>query len=359
MGQGVIINVSDVLSGCCFKNVLMKRLILILFCFVPLCSAVMSQAPEGFSYQAVVRNEKGEPLTGRSVAFRFRIVQGTPSGQVAYAERHDVSTDDYGFVALAIGEGDVISGSFGSIDWGAGIWFLNVALDTLGGSAFNDMGTTRFLSVPYSLFAKNGFSGDYNDLINKPTVNGSETRIAAGDNISLSGSGTEDDPYVVGETSHYVGESYGGGIVFYVYDNGRHGLIAAPSDTDHSIEWYNGIRRYTNTTGDGIGSGEMNTTLIIALQTNDNPMSDFAAKACADYSVVADGIMYGDWYLPSRYELALLFFNREVIGNFSEAYYWSSTEFSSLTAWGQDFSNGVQHNLNKSMPYAIRAIRAF
>jgi len=103
----------------------------------------------------------------------------------------------------------------------------------------------------------------------------------------------------------------------------------------------------------------MNTTLIIALQTNDNPMSDFAAKACADYSVVFDGVMYGDWYLPSKYELGLLFFNKDIIGNFSEGYYWSSTEFSSLTAWGQNFSDGVQYNLNKNLPYAIRAIRAF
>jgi len=337
----------------------MKKLLIILFCLFLFLPLAFSQAPEGFSYQAVVRNDKGEPLTGRSVAFRFRIVQGTPAGQVVYSERHDANTDDYGFVALSIGEGEVISGNFGSVDWGAGIFFLNVALDTLGGSSFSDMGTTRFLSVPYALYANNGFSGDYNDLTNKPLVDGSETRIDAGDNITLSGSGTEEDPYVVAASVHHIGESYGGGIVFYVYDNGRHGLIAAPHDTDHSIEWYNGVRRYTNTTGDGVGSGEMNTTLIIALQTNDNPMSDFAAKACADYSVVFDGVMYGDWYLPSKYELGLLFFNKDIIGNFSEGYYWSSTEFSSLTAWGQNFSDGVQYNLNKNLPYAIRAIRAF
>ncbi len=30
--------------------------------------------------------------------------------------------------------------------------------------------------------------------------------------------------------THYIGESYGGGIVFYVYDNGQHGLIASTAD---------------------------------------------------------------------------------------------------------------------------------
>jgi len=37
---------------------------------------------------------------------------------------------------------------------------------------------------------------------------------------------------------HYIGESYGGGIIFYVYDNGLHGLIAASSD---QVQAYNGI----------------------------------------------------------------------------------------------------------------------
>ena len=38
---------------------------------------------------------------------------------------------------------------------------------------------------------------DYNDLINKPTNDGSETKIQAGRNISITGKGTVDTPYVV------------------------------------------------------------------------------------------------------------------------------------------------------------------
>ena len=44
-------------------------------------------------------------------------------------------------------------------------------------------------------------------------------------------------------TVHFIGESYGGGIVFYVYDNGQHGLIAATADQSTGIQWYNGIVR--------------------------------------------------------------------------------------------------------------------
>ena len=35
--------------------------------------------------------------------------------------------------------------------------------------------------------------------------------------------------------THYISESYGGGIVFYVYDNGQHGLIAATADQSTGI----------------------------------------------------------------------------------------------------------------------------
>jgi hypothetical protein len=103
----------------------------------------------------------------------------------------------------------------------------------------------------------------------------------------------------------------------------------------------------------------MNTTLIVALQTDDNPMGNFAAKICADYSVTVNGITYGDWYLPSKSELALMYLQKEMIGGFSTDYYWSSTEFSSVTAWSQNFVNGAQFNLAKSLPYGVRAIRTF
>jgi hypothetical protein len=213
------------------------------------------------------------------------------------------------------------------------------------------------LTQPYVI--ANGFSGDYNDLTNKPITNGSETKITYGNNLIVTGSGTIDDPYILNERIHAVGESYGGGIVFYVYDNGRHGLIAAATDQDPGIQWYNGTKRYTNTTGDGLGAGEMNTTLIVAMQTNDDQLGNFAAKVCADYSVIVNGFTFGDWYLPSKYELAILFGQKNFVGDFNNDYYWSSTEFSSVSAWSINFADGIQYNLNKSLSYGVRAIRAF
>jgi hypothetical protein len=412
--------------------------------------SLYSQAPEGFNYHSIVRNNSGDPIVSQAVSFRFSILKGSPLGEIVYEERHDVLTDQIGAVSLVIGEGTNKSGNFETIDWGAGSYFLKIELDPAGGSLFIEMGTAQLMSVPYSLYSKtaanvfsgnyndltnkpitdgsetninagdnmiitgtgtmadpykitNGFSGnfddltntpitdgsetkisagnfiaiegtgtisnpykisnllsgDYNDLINKPVTNGSETKIAVGNNLTISGSGTINDPYVLSTRVHTVGEFYGGGIVFYVYDNGQHGLIAAATDQNPGIEWYNGTKRYTNTTGDGILAGEMNTILITALQTNDNPTGNFAAKVCADYSVISEAITYGDWYLPSKFELGLLFSQKNLVGGFKDNYYWSSTEFSSVSAWSQNFSTGIQYNLSKSLPYSVRAIRSF
>jgi hypothetical protein len=338
----------------------MKKILLTFLIFIGSLT-LFPQAPESFSYNAIVRNNSGKPIVSQTVSFRFSILSGS-FGDLAYGERHIVTTDQFGFVSLVIGDGIEITGDFKNISWISDNYFLKVELDTSGGTLYTDMGITKLQSVPYALFAKtagNGFSRDYNDLYNKPVTNGSETKISVGNNLIISGSGKSDDPYILNTKPHYVGESYGGGIVFYVYDNGEHGLISSTTDQDPGIEWYNTTRRYTNTTGDGVAAGLMNTILIIALQTNDNPMGIFAAKICADYAITFNGVTYGDWYLPSKHELYLLFLKKDLIGGFNSDCYWSSTEFSSISAWGQSFINSSQYNLNKSLKFGVRAIRAF
>jgi hypothetical protein len=159
--------------------------------------------------------------------------------------------------------------------------------------------------------------------------------------------------------THYIGESYGGGIVFYVYDNGQHGLIAATADQITNIEWYNGTYRITGTAGDGLNAGAMNTALIVATQMADGQGGNFAAKVCADYSVSVGGITYGDWYLPSKYELNLLYQQKVVVGGFTNINYWSSCENDATIAWFQSFDTGVQAFGYKYYTAYVRAIRAF
>ena len=179
---------------------------------------------------------------------------------------------------------------------------------------------------------------------------------AAGTNgqvLTSTGSGT-----LTWTGTHYIGESYGGGIVFYVYDNGKHGLIAATSDQSSSIRWYGGSNTNTRARADGVGAGLKNTAIIIANQGAVDGAA-FAATICNEYSVTVDGVTYGDWYLPSKHELYLLYLQKTVVGGFAGNSYWSSTEFGSDYAWGQNFGSGLQSANGKSNPNYVRAIRAF
>lgn len=150
--------------------------------------------------------------------------------------------------------------------------------------------------------------------------------------------------------AHYIGESYGGGIVFYVYDNGQHGLIAAPADQDY-LTWNNGINTTTNAVRDGIGAGKFNTERIIINQG----VGGYGAQSAANFQ----GDNYGDWYLPSKYELNLLYAQKTVVGGFVNDFYWSSTESSPTNAWAVNFTNGNQGNGSKAFVDYIRAIRSF
>jgi len=116
-----------------------------------------------------------------------------------------------------------------------------------------------------------------------------------------------------------IGESYGGGIVFYilqpgdhVYDaNMQHGLIAAPNDqtTAAGVPWLNGSTMATIGTSTAIGYGKANTDSIISHQG----AGSYAASLCKAYN----GGGYSDWYLPSKAELYQLNINQIAIGGFS------------------------------------------
>ncbi|HAU0949059.1 TPA: DUF1566 domain-containing protein [Legionella pneumophila] len=179
------------------------------------------------------------------------------------------------------------------------------------------------------------------------------------------------------QTRHYVGESYHGGIVFWVDESKQHGLIASKIDvTDEGIQWRNGAsgNKITNARGDGIGSGETNTRLIIASQTIDNQKGRFAALMASQFQIQADGITpcktpianqsvcYGGWYLPSAFELQLMHTNLQK-GNrasFVPDFYWTSTEATASNAWLINFSTGELSASDKASTMGrVRAVARF
>lgn len=160
---------------------------------------------------------------------------------------------------------------------------------------------------------------------------------------------------------HTIGEHYGGGIVFYVYDNGLHGLIAATSDNSTEVSWCAGSYAYTMAKADGVGAGKKNTAMIIASQGNGDGRT-YAARVCNEYFVIdANGVKYGDWYLPSLFELNLLYLQKTVVGSFSNSLrnnYWSSNEFALDLVWDLNFTTGSASVNSKCDTDYMRVIRA-
>jgi len=161
---------------------------------------------------------------------------------------------------------------------------------------------------------------------------------------------------VVAAPLHFLGEKYGGGIIFYIDETsaGKKGLICAENDTALDVFYSNlsGSSGYTTGATDAArGSGQANTTLMLA---NDAAKDD-AAKFCDDLDVDD----FTDWYLGSEGDMAQMYFNRFKIGNLNSKTYWSSTE----TAWNKarciSFANGVAYTRDKNNRYAVRAVRSF
>jgi len=165
-----------------------------------------------------------------------------------------------------------------------------------------------------------------------------------------------------GNSVHTIGEVYGGGTVFYVYDNGLHGLIAAPADQSASMRWDNGTAGLnTMAMADGVCAGKSNNGIIISSQGYGDGAT-YAARVCNEYSVTAGGVTYGDWYLPSKFELNLLFLEKaSVAGLTIDAFtsYWCSTEYDGTRTWTQTLGTGYQGYVYKTFANAVRAIRSF
>ena len=110
-----------------------------------------SQAPQGFNYQAIVRDSEGNVRANQGVQFQFRIQD--LAGNAIYTEAHTIVTNKYGLAdGIVIGKGSTVD-DFSSVDWGNGTYYINVKVDGV------DLGTSQLLSVPYALYALSAGTG--------------------------------------------------------------------------------------------------------------------------------------------------------------------------------------------------------
>jgi hypothetical protein len=135
---------------------------------LPTCIA---QAPQGIPYQAIARNVSGVAIANTAVKVRFSIRDSIATGGIKYQETHNPTTSALGLFSVNVGMGTLVSGSFSGINWGKNAKFLQVELNTTGGTTYTDLGTTQMMSVPYALYA--GSSETNFQAVNylpKPTI---------------------------------------------------------------------------------------------------------------------------------------------------------------------------------------------
>ena len=136
----------------------MKKLILSIVAIATLSLSSFGQSPEGFKYQAVVRDAGNLILNNQAVGMQMVIQQGSIGGTTVYTETFAPTTNGYGLVNLEIGTGTTTD-DFTIIDWANGPYFIETAVDVTGGTSYTVMGTSQLMSVPYALYAKTSGNG--------------------------------------------------------------------------------------------------------------------------------------------------------------------------------------------------------
>jgi hypothetical protein len=281
------------------------------------------QVPEKLSYQAVIRDGSNDLVQNQPVAMRISILLGSVSGVSVYTETQVATTNINGLVSIEIGSG-VTTDDFSTIVWSSSSYFIKTETDPAGGSNYSVVGVSQLLSVPYALHAKTAES--------------------------------------FGPCGLSVGDIYQGGIIFYLDASGCHGLVAAQNDQATNISWdtsspasFTLINAFSN----GVFDGYYNAKLI----------AEICGADCAanELCFVLNLGGYDDWYLPTAYQLKLMYDNIGQgnllglgnVGGFANSFYWSSTEDLTNTALTLQFSNGVIAGDAKNDAIHLRAIRQF
>jgi hypothetical protein len=311
------------------KKLLTKNLLLILLLF-PVIG--FGQAPEAFKYQAVIRDGGNLILTDQTVGMRLSIQQDSIGGTSVYTETFTSTSNGYGLVNLEIGTG-ISTDDFAMIDWANGPYFMETAVDLTGGMTYEIMGTSQLMSVPYALYAKTSGNGEGpqgpagvqgpQGIQGVAGIDGATGPAGANGTDGVDGiDGASEPTYTIGLWPEL------GGYVFWVSEDGKHGLVAETQDQGIH-DWYE------------------------AQSLISNP---------SNHSV--NGQKFRDWRMPTKFELNEMYLQKEAIGGFAGGpfpSYWSSAESADYIylAWAQLFLTGNSYGDDKVNFLYVRAIRAF
>ncbi len=323
----------------------MKGKAIILLAVIALLGAgtAYCEAPNLFTYQGRLK-ETGLQATGnRNIEIVFC---NDPSAGTCYPTPGTSVQPVY--VANGLFRSTITVPS--TVDLNTGDWYLEL---WAGGTKLTPR--ERLTSVPYSVYATTATA-----LLAAPSAD----RIYVSTHLYITGISSAAAYYGNGATltnvsthTFKIGDSYGGGKIFWVDAAGKQVLIAATADQSAGIKWSNNTA-VTGASQDGVYAGKANTVIISTMQH----AGSYAAQVCADYTYTdpVTNEYYDDWYLPSITELQLLYTQRTAVGMPSANYYWSSNEYvpSTTLAWIVLFNNGAVSFNDKTSNTYVRCVRA-
>lgn len=260
----------------------MKKVVLMIAAVVASVT-LLAQAPQTFFYQAVARDGVGSTINNTAVSFQITIVQGSPTGTDVYQEIHPVTTSDHGVVGMEIGTGLIVSGDFSTIAWGSDQFYIRTEFDPAGGFAFQLMGTSQLISVPYALHSR---TAEFVDDADADPSNEIQTLTLVGSDLSISGGNTIALP-----------SGGGGNTLDAAYDQGGAGLGRIISADAGAVEIIDipaagiGLDATTSNTGSVAIAGESTSAAnaFSAIQAITNSSSSQASAIVGN----SDGTAWG------------------------------------------------------------------
>ena len=136
------------------KKSIISFLILLGLCLAYLGEASAQAVPHRINYQGIARNSDGTVVVSATIKIRVSILDGSPSSPAVYKEQFQVNTNQYGLFTFALGHGTPLLGTFESVDWGNGNYWLKQEVDVANNNNFLFFSNAELMSVPYALYAE-------------------------------------------------------------------------------------------------------------------------------------------------------------------------------------------------------------
>lgn len=327
----------------------------IYFIIVLLLSFFTNQAQNSTSIpiKLLFQQSDIERVSVRRIPIRLSVLylHNHNDSTIKYIEYQSASINNYGYATVLLGSGNQTYGKFDTINFTNGKHFIKIECDIESKGVFETNIITPINAVPYAMYSKNaslkgpmgekGDTGVYlnsisrlNDTLIIRLIDGAlvkhrlgkgakgydgqsiDTIIKSSDSLLIKKNvgthiinnikgptGTKGRDARLGSYDHYIGEYFGGGVIFYLWHDstGEHGLIISDQNLSDSFIWSNVEYSFLPDSLIDTWDGNFSTKNIVS----DTNHTHSAAYLC-DTSL-HNG--FDDWYLPSAGEMMLLFKN--------------------------------------------------